>query len=60
MVRRREQTLFRSVARGGNAAASVPYKMDTASFILGVIVGVAVSGIAFALTVLLFPRLFRR
>jgi gas vesicle protein len=33
--------------------------MDTASFIIGVVVGVAVSGVAFALTVFLFPRLFR-
>lgn len=33
--------------------------MDPASFILGVIFGVAISGVAFALTVLLFPRLFR-
>lgn len=33
--------------------------MDTASFILGVIVGVAIAGIAFALTVLLFPRIFQ-
>lgn len=33
--------------------------MDTASFILGVMVGVAIAGMAFALTILLFPRLFR-
>lgn len=33
--------------------------MDLASFIIGVIVGVGVSAIAFALTVFLFPRLFR-
>jgi hypothetical protein len=34
-------------------------RMDAASFILGIIFGVALSGVAFALTVLLFPRLFR-
>lgn len=33
--------------------------MDLPSFILGVIVGVGVSAIAFALTVFLFPRVFR-
>jgi hypothetical protein len=32
--------------------------MDLPSFLIGVIVGVAVSGVAFALTVLLFPRIF--
>jgi hypothetical protein len=33
--------------------------MDAASFIIGLIVGIAISAVAFALTVLLFPRLFR-
>jgi hypothetical protein len=33
--------------------------MDAASFILGILVGVAISGVAFALTIVLFPWLFR-
>lgn len=33
--------------------------MDTASFIIGLIVGIAIAGVAFALTVMLFPQLFR-
>jgi hypothetical protein len=33
--------------------------MDFPSLIIGIIVGIAISAVAFALTVLLFPSLFR-
>jgi hypothetical protein len=34
--------------------------MDIPSCLIGVLIGVAVSGFAFGLTVFLFPRLFAR
>jgi hypothetical protein len=33
--------------------------MDAASFLIGMVVGVGVSAVAFALTLFIFPRLFR-
>jgi len=34
--------------------------MDWLSFVIGIVVGIACSAVAFALTVLLYPRLFTR